>query len=113
MQAMSSQTSRQTANIQNNHNVVLSVLEQQHPLERKDTAAVDVAVVQWTSDATRREQYAEIDKRNRGLRKLLKKLLPNCLPKPTTLDFYNERDGSDAGSVRRYRIDLGNEKTEG
>ncbi|KAF2102185.1 hypothetical protein NA57DRAFT_73618 [Rhizodiscina lignyota] len=64
------------------------------------------SIMHWTSNTTRRKEYAEIDKQNSGFRKFMRKLLPSCLSRASTLDFYDEKDRSDAGSVRRYRMDI-------
>lgn len=84
------------------------------PLDQDSTVAdtstealhIEHPVTHWTSATTRSKQYAKIDKQNSGFRKFIRKLVPCCLSKPTRLDFYDEKDDSDAGSVRRYRIDL-------
>ena len=68
------------------------------------------SVMRWTSDATRRKQYAEIDKRNSGLRKFIRKILPGCVSKQSSLGFFNGEDDSDAGSVRRFRLELPDEE---
>ncbi|SPO05453.1 uncharacterized protein DNG_08140 [Cephalotrichum gorgonifer] len=63
----------------------------------------------WTSDHTRRMEYAAIDAARRGVRAWAKRnLVPNCLvPKDGGhLDF-----DDDTGSVRRYRLEL--EDTKG
>lgn len=63
----------------------------------------------WTSDNTRRLEYAAIDAASRGFRGFFIKLVPDCIlpPKARRTRFHKEDDGdSDAGSVRRYRIPL-------
>lgn len=71
----------------------------------------------WTSDSTRRLEYAAIDAASRGLRGFLIKLVPDCILPVTArrTRFHNEQadDDSDAGSVRRYRIPLEGEKAGG
>lgn len=71
----------------------------------------------WTSDHTRRLEYAAIDSATQGLRGwLVKHLVPNCFvpQKHRRLRF-----DDDTGSVRRYRLDLdggdmtGKDATEG
>ncbi|RYP03645.1 hypothetical protein DL764_005024 [Monosporascus ibericus] len=57
----------------------------------------------WTSDQTRRLEYAAIDAASRGIKGWFLKHVPNCLvPKE------NRRVGfdDDSGSVRRYRLEL-------
>lgn len=73
----------------------------------------------WTSDSTRRLEYAAIDAASRGVRGFLVRLVPDCiLPKTARRTRLYEGDedgdgGSDAGSVRRYRIPLEGEKRSG
>ena len=62
--------------------------------------------IRWTSDETRRRQYAEIDRANRGIRGIWKKIFPSLAAKSSRSRFYTEDDGSDGGSVRRYRLDI-------
>lgn len=70
----------------------------------------------WTSDNTRRMEYAAIDAASSGLRGFIYKLIPDCfLPEDKRRPrFHEEGDGedSDAGSVRRYRLPLPEEKEE-
>ncbi|KAI5464902.1 hypothetical protein BGZ63DRAFT_166598 [Mariannaea sp. PMI_226] len=64
----------------------------------------------WTSDRTRRLEYAAIDAATRGVKGwILKHLVPDC--------FVPERNKhipfeDDSGSVRRYRLDLEEERDE-
>ncbi|KAL3424201.1 hypothetical protein PVAG01_03482 [Phlyctema vagabunda] len=62
----------------------------------------------WTSDSTRRLEYAAIDAASKGVRGFVIKLVPDCfLPKSTKRNrFHCEDANSDAGSVRRYRLNL-------
>lgn len=61
----------------------------------------------WTSPSTRRREHEKIDKANSGLRALLRKMMPRCVSGPPPQRFYeNDKDMSDVGSVRRYRISL-------
>lgn len=57
----------------------------------------------WTSPTTRKRDYERIDKANSGIRGLVRKIMPRCVSGPQE-KFY-EKDQSDAGSVRRYRMD--------
>lgn len=61
------------------------------------------ATMHWTSPSTRRRDYARIDKANSGIRGFFRRVVPRCVSGPQE-KFY-EKDQSDAGSVRRYRID--------
>ncbi|RMZ73717.1 hypothetical protein GMOD_00009473 [Pyrenophora seminiperda CCB06] len=57
----------------------------------------------WNSPCTRRREYERIDKANSGLRGFFRRVTPRCVSGPQE-KFY-EKDQSDVGSVRRYRID--------
>ncbi len=57
----------------------------------------------WTSPSTRQREYERIDRANSGLRGLFRKVAPRCVSGPSE-KFY-EKDQSDTGSVRRYRLD--------
>ncbi|KAF1963575.1 hypothetical protein CC80DRAFT_587956 [Byssothecium circinans] len=59
----------------------------------------------WMSPSTRRHQYRKIDRENHGLRGFVKRLAPRCVSGPPSQSFY-EKDKSDVGSVRRYRMDV-------
>ena len=63
-------------------------------------------VIDWTSPATRRREYEEIDKSCRGIRGLWRKISPRWCQRNRRLEFYDEQNDSDGGSVRRYRIDI-------
>jgi hypothetical protein len=71
---------------------------------------VPATVMHWTSTETRRQEYNRIDKSNKGLRGLLKKYFPKLAAKPSDSRFYDEKEGSTAGSVRRFRLDLPDEE---
>ncbi|PVH79923.1 hypothetical protein DL98DRAFT_211530 [Cadophora sp. DSE1049] len=68
----------------------------------------------WTSDSTRRLEYAAIDAASKGVRGFFIKLLPDCILPASSrrTKFHCEDDdaASDAGSVRRYRLVLPEEK---
>jgi hypothetical protein len=57
----------------------------------------------WTSPCTRQREYERIDRANSGFRGLMNKVMPRCVSGPQE-KFY-EKDQSDTGSVRRYRMD--------
>ena len=63
-------------------------------------------IIDWTSSSTRRREYEKIDKSHRGLRGWWRRVAPRWCPRPRSsrTGFYD--GGSDAGSVRRYRIEL-------
>ncbi|POR32175.1 Uncharacterized protein TPAR_07630 [Tolypocladium paradoxum] len=61
----------------------------------------------WTSDSTRRLEYAAIDAAGRGVKGWVRRhLVPDCItPRHVAFD-------DDTGSVRRYRLDLEDEQHE-
>ncbi|KAK2594306.1 hypothetical protein QQS21_008012 [Conoideocrella luteorostrata] len=61
----------------------------------------------WTSDSTRRLEYAAIDAASRGVKGWIRRhLVPDCFtPRHVAFD-------DDSGSVRRYRIELEDEDHE-
>ncbi|KND86958.1 hypothetical protein TOPH_08403 [Tolypocladium ophioglossoides CBS 100239] len=61
----------------------------------------------WTSDDTRRLEYAAIDAASRGVKGWVRRhLVPDCIsPRHVAFD-------DDTGSVRRYRLDLEDEQHE-
>ncbi|KAF2030845.1 hypothetical protein EK21DRAFT_64454 [Setomelanomma holmii] len=64
----------------------------------------------WTSPCTRRRQYEKIDRANSGMRGLMNKVMPLCVSGPQ--ERFYEKDKSDAGSVRRYRLDDNEEEEQ-
>ncbi|TAQ87800.1 hypothetical protein B7494_g3893 [Chlorociboria aeruginascens] len=65
----------------------------------------------WTSDSTRRLEYAAIDAASKGFRGFLMKVIPECfLGGGRRVGFHSEERAKkgdwDAGSVRRYRLEL-------
>jgi hypothetical protein len=58
----------------------------------------------WTSDRTRRLEYAAIDAASRGIKGwVMRNLVPECIiPKEKRHVGFDD----DTGSVRRYRLDL-------
>ena len=68
--------------------------------------------IDWTLPSTRRKDYSEIDRSCRGIRGLWRKVTPRFCRRNQYVDFFtgeNKEDQSDAGSVRRYRLDLKDE----
>jgi hypothetical protein len=76
------------------------------PRQSEETiAATEIATttMHWTSPCTRMREYKRIDKANSGVRGFMNKVMPRCVSGPPE-KFY-EKDQSDTGSVRRYRLD--------
>lgn len=62
----------------------------------------------WTSDSTRRLEYAAIDAASRGVKGWIRKhLVPECITGPQHIPF-----DDDSGSVRRYRLELDEDDLE-
>jgi hypothetical protein len=59
----------------------------------------------WTSPCTRRREYERIDKANSGVRGFFRRVTPRCVSGPQEKFFEKDDAESDAGSVRRYRLD--------
>lgn len=68
------------------------------------------SVITWTSDATRRRDYAKIDRAHRGVRGFFRQLLPRCLCKNARKGFFT--GDCDGDSVRRFRMDVSDETGE-
>ncbi|KAL7797423.1 hypothetical protein V8C37DRAFT_310146 [Trichoderma ceciliae] len=63
----------------------------------------------WTSDRTRRMEYAAIDAASKGVKGWIRRnLLPDCLVGKNRHVAFDD----DSGSVRRYRLDLEDEQDE-
>lgn len=80
--------------------------------EEEDGTAPPTTEIRWTSDETRRREYAEMDRARSGFRGVLRRMFPKIAARSSASRFYEEGDGSDAGSVRRYRLELGEEEDE-
>jgi hypothetical protein len=73
---------------------------------------VPATIIHWTSDETRRKEYAKIDNESKGLRGLINRLFPRLTGKSKRSRFYDDKEGSQAGSIRRFRLDLDDDKGE-
>lgn len=87
----------------------ISNIDQSEP-ERQYENFVPATIIHWTSDETRRKEYNKIDRSNKGVRGLFKRMFPKIAAKSSEPRFYDESERSDAGSVRRFRIDLPHEE---
>ena len=77
-------------------------LQQQHSYSNH----VPATIIDWTLPSTRRRQYERIEKSSRGIRGLVRRFTP--IPfrsNGNRVGFYDAEKGSDAGTVRRYRLD--------
>lgn len=75
---------------------------------------VPATPLDWTLPSTRQREYRKIDRSCRGLRRFWRRLVPRwCHRKSNRLGFFQEDEKSDVGSVRRYRLDVGNEEPTG
>lgn len=77
-------------------------------LEKEEGTAsyTPATIIDWTSPSTRRREYDEIDRSCQGIRGLWRRLAPRWCRRNSRLIFYNSDNDSDAGSVRRYRLDI-------
>ena len=70
----------------------------------------------WLSESSRRTEYAKIDRAHRGVRGLLKRVVPKWCQGPNgRRRFFEGVDGDDDGdgdgeSVRRYRMPLSEDR---
>jgi hypothetical protein len=81
-----------------------------------DESFVPATVMHWTSNETRRREYDAIDRQSRGIRGLWNKIRPRMFKgkHSSQRGFYDpennaDDDDDDAGSVRRYRLQLEDE----
>lgn len=83
----------------------LSIIDEKFTLDAEaDTPSA--TEIRWTSDETRRREYAEIDRAHSGIKGLFRRMFPKIAAKSNRSRFYSEDDGSDAESIRRYRLDV-------
>jgi hypothetical protein len=91
-----------------------SVLRPQGPPHTQSLPPPPSTPLYWTSSETRRLEYAAIDAASKGIRGFVTRLVPDCiLPKDlrrTRFSNDDDADDDDAGSVRRYRLRLPEEK---
>lgn len=82
---------------------VAEVITSKHSEETIAEAEETNTTMHWNSPSTRQRACERIDKANSGFRGFIRKVVPRCVSGPQE-KFY-EKDQSDAGSVRRYRMD--------
>jgi len=71
--------------------------------------------IDWTLPSTRQKAYEALERDRRGLRGLWKKIIPRLCCRNQRAGFFDgekEGKGSDASSIRRYRLDLRNDDKE-
>ncbi|QKX59082.1 uncharacterized protein TRUGW13939_06212 [Talaromyces rugulosus] len=75
---------------------------------------VPTTVIDWTSPSTRRREYEAIDRSNRCFRRIWRRMTPRCFrPSGARTPFFETgKDGKAnyEGSVRRFRMDITDEK---
>lgn len=67
---------------------------------------VPATIIDWTLPSTRRDQYREIEKSCKGIRGLWRRIAPQWCQRNRRLNFFDDDNIDDVGSVRRYRLDL-------
>jgi hypothetical protein len=86
------------------------------PQHLYEPVPVPATVIDWTSPTTRRREYEKIDRSNRGLRRIWRRIAPRCFrSSDARTPFFEEgKDGkgNHEGSVRRFRMDIPDEKDE-
>ena len=87
----------------------IAMVAEHVPLQETESARVPATTTHWTSASTRKRDYERIDKQNTGVHGLIRRVMPRCVSGPQE-KFY-EKDQSDAGSVRRYRLDVTESQT--
>lgn len=82
----------------------LDVAELEEPPSSELSPPLPQTTHYWTSDSTRRLEYAAIDAASRGVKGWIRKhLVPECfVPRDSKHLAFDD----DAGSVRRYRLEL-------
>lgn len=84
----------------------MAMVEERSSLHETGSAPIPVpaTTTHWISPSTRKRDYERIDKQNTGFRGLVRRVVPRCVSGPQ--ERFYEKDQSDAGSVRRYRLDV-------
>ncbi|KAL4918139.1 hypothetical protein BDW62DRAFT_68358 [Aspergillus aurantiobrunneus] len=81
------------------------------------TTETKPTIIEWTSPSTRRREYKEIDRASSGVRGLWRRVAPRwCQFGGSRVPFFKEGEDGKAnyeGSVRRFRMDLPDEPSEG
>lgn len=70
--------------------------------------------MEWTSSSTRRREYEKIDRASRGIRGLWRRVAPRwCQGRNSRTPFFEEGKSNREGSVRRFRMDLPSDDSDG
>ena len=72
-----------------------------------------VTAMSWISESSRRTEYAKIDRAHRGVRGLLKRVVPKWCQNPNGRRKFFEGADDDGESVRRYRMPLSEGSDDG
>lgn len=73
---------------------------------------VPPTIIHWNSDATRLREYAEIEKYAKGFHGFFRRFGPKWCYRNARQPFFDSTRSSDAGSVRRYRVDVSDAEEE-
>lgn len=96
-----------------------SELDQQQPSSSSPALLAPVATAvttEWTSPSTRRREYEKIDRSNRGIRRIWRRLTPSCFHSEhnSRTPFFEEGNKKNyEGSVRRFRMDIPDDDEDG
>lgn len=75
---------------------------------------IPTTVMEWTSPSTRRREYEKIDRASRGIRGLWRRVAPRwCQGRDSRTLFFEEGKYNREGSVRRFRMDLPSDDSDG
>lgn len=67
---------------------------------------VPATTIDWKLPSTRQKEYETIDRNCRGVRGLWRKLAPGWCIRDKVVNFWDQQNDSDSGSVRRYRVEV-------
>ena len=87
--------------------------EEENPFAvRQYSNHVPATIIDWTLPSTRRREYRKIESSCRGIPGLWRRFVPRFLQRNRRLSFYEDEKDDNAGSVRRYRMDLPEDEEE-
>ena len=76
------------------------------PNAKQHSNHMAATVMDWTLPSTRLREYRKIESSCRGIPGLWRRFGPRCLQRNRRLSFYDHASDDDAGSVRRYKLQL-------